>query len=172
VVLLYPNLNNGQMTANPDIATKVVYEMATHKAQAVIFIRFEYDASLIARVKKLVGVRWSQSQKAWYVLDTQQYRQRFGLGPVPLVEQLSGKAVLVNLKPTNRAAMQRFVETLQLKAYSRPLAKGGCLAQTGDFSAGLRLFFRPYIPSMNSKMSLVQPKNHPLWPQTLLSQEV
>jgi hypothetical protein len=64
VVLLYPNLNNGQMTANPDIATKVVYEMATHKAQAVIFIRFEYDASLIARVKKLVGVRWSQSQKA------------------------------------------------------------------------------------------------------------
>jgi integrase/recombinase XerD len=52
------------------------------------------------------------------VLDTQQYRQRFGLGPVPLVEQLSGKAVLVNLEPTNRAAMQRFVETLQLKAYS------------------------------------------------------
>ena len=36
----------------------VKYELANHKGKKVIFIRFEYDAALIARVKKLVGVQW------------------------------------------------------------------------------------------------------------------
>jgi integrase/recombinase XerD len=43
----------------------IKYELGSHKGKEVIFIRFDYDAALIARVKKLVGVQWSQSQKAW-----------------------------------------------------------------------------------------------------------
>jgi hypothetical protein len=58
---------------------KVQFEISIHREKAVIFIRFDYDAALTARVKKLVGVQWSQSQKAWYVSDTEQYRQKFGL---------------------------------------------------------------------------------------------
>ena len=51
---------------------KITYELTNHKGKDVIFIRFEYDAELINRLKKLTGVKWSQSQKAWYVMDTPQ----------------------------------------------------------------------------------------------------
>lgn len=85
-----------------------------HKGEAVIFIRFDYDAALIARVKKLVGVQWSQSQKAWYVRDNEQYRQNFGLAPKPI-----GADTLPRIDPANQAAFQVYIETLQLKAYSK-----------------------------------------------------
>ncbi len=91
----------------------VKYELATHKGKEVIFIRFDYDAALIARVKKLVGVQWSQSQKAWYGLDTPQYRNRFGL-QIDLV----GKEVLSHIPSVNQPALNRLIETLQLKGYS------------------------------------------------------
>ncbi|HMO41552.1 MAG TPA: site-specific integrase [Saprospiraceae bacterium] len=90
------------------------YELASYQGQAVIFIRFEKDAALNAEVKKWAGVRWSHSQKAWYVLDTAFYREKFGLLPKPLI----GKAVLLHIHPINQPALQAYVETLQLKAYS------------------------------------------------------
>ncbi|MBK8568064.1 MAG: tyrosine-type recombinase/integrase [Saprospiraceae bacterium] len=96
------------------LTPKVEYEIAEHKNEAVIFIRFDYDAALIARVKKLVGVQWSQSKKAWYVRDTEQYRQKFGLTPKPI-----GADTLPKIDPANQAAYQTYIETLQLKAYSK-----------------------------------------------------
>jgi integrase/recombinase XerD len=93
---------------------KVKFELGTHREKAVIFIRFEYDQALIDRVKKLVGVNWSQSQKAWYVLDSDQYRAKFGLEALPII----GKAALQQIDEANQPAMQRYLETLQLKAYS------------------------------------------------------
>ena len=92
----------------------VKYELATYKGKEVIFIRFEYEAALNERVKKLVGVQWSQSQKAWHVLDSSQYREKFGLPPKSLV----GKETLLHIQSINVPAMQLYVETLQLKAYS------------------------------------------------------
>jgi site-specific recombinase XerD len=92
----------------------VEYELANHKGKDVIFIRFNYDAALIARVKKLIGVQWSQSQKAWYVLDTALYRQKFGLPAKPPI----GKEVLSKIDGINQQALQRYIETLQLKGYS------------------------------------------------------
>jgi integrase/recombinase XerD len=94
---------------------KVQFELGTHREQAVIFIRFDRDAELVARVKKLVGVRWSQSSKAWYVTDSAQYRSQFGLEPKPLV----GKDVLLHIDQVNQDALRVYVETLQLKAYSQ-----------------------------------------------------
>ena len=96
------------------MATKVTYTLATHREQAVIFIRFAYDADLVARVKKLIGAKWSKSEGAWYVLDTPLYREKFGLEVTAPI----GKAVLLHLSPVNQAALLRMVETLQLKAYS------------------------------------------------------
>lgn len=92
---------------------KPTYELGTHRDRAVIFIRFEYDATLAARVKKLVSAAWSQSQKAWYVTDNAHFRQLFGLEPLPII----GKDALLNIAAINQPAMQRYVETLQLKAY-------------------------------------------------------
>jgi hypothetical protein len=48
---------------------QVSYDYGTHKGQAVIYLRFEYDRTLIEETKKLTGASWSQSQKAWYVLE-------------------------------------------------------------------------------------------------------
>jgi len=93
---------------------RVQYELKAYQGKDVIFIRFEYDRALIERVKKLVGVQWSQSEKAWYVLDSTLYREKFGLAP----KNLTGKAVLLNIHPANQPALQRYLETLQLKAYS------------------------------------------------------
>ena len=103
-------MENSQQQQRP----KVSYAPATHKGQAVIFIVFEYNANLISRVKKLVGVRWSQSKKAWYVLDNAFYRQKFGLAPLPLV----GKETLAHIHAVNQPALHKYIETLQLKAYS------------------------------------------------------
>jgi integrase len=56
---------------------QVSYDYGTHMGQAVIYLRFEYDRRLIEETKKLTGASWSQSQKAWYVLDTGSYRKMF-----------------------------------------------------------------------------------------------
>jgi site-specific recombinase XerD len=101
-----------------EINEKIILELSEHKGKAVIFIRFDYDPALIKEVKKLVGVHWSQSQKAWYVLNTKQYRQKFGLEP-----QIIGKDVLNHIHPNNQGAFERLIETLQLKAYSESTIK-------------------------------------------------
>ncbi len=49
---------------------------------------------LVERVKKLVGVKWSQSKKAWYVLDTQQYAKKFGME-----NKYLGKEILLKIHP-------------------------------------------------------------------------
>lgn len=91
------------------------FERGSHNGKNVIFIRFEYSLALNERVKKLVGVQWSNTKKAWYVVDSSQYRQQFGLEPKPPV----GKDILSHVHPINQAALYRLIETLQLKAYSR-----------------------------------------------------
>jgi integrase/recombinase XerD len=90
------------------------YELGLHKEKNVIFIRFDYSSELNERVRKLVGIRWSQSQKSWYVLDTVAYRAKFGLENKPII----GKAACSNIYPINQAALQLYLKTLQLKSYS------------------------------------------------------
>ncbi len=93
---------------------KPTYEPATHREQEVIFIRFLSTPDLMKWVKTLVGVRWSQTQKAWYVLDSPQYREKFGLQPKPILN----KENLATIHAINQPAMTKYIETLQLKAYS------------------------------------------------------
>ena len=94
---------------------QVKYELGSHYNKDVIFIRFEYSLELNERAKKLVGVRWSSSKKAWYVLDSALYRKKFGLEPKSIV----GKDVLAHIHLINQPALQRLIETLQLRAYSQ-----------------------------------------------------
>ena len=46
----------------------VCFVPALHKEKAVIKIKFDYHADLIARVKALPGAAWSQTMKCWYVM--------------------------------------------------------------------------------------------------------
>ncbi|MCU0392415.1 MAG: site-specific integrase [Thermoflexibacter sp.] len=92
---------------------KIKCELGKHKDKAVIFMRFDYDAALIKEVKKMVGAKWSQSEKAWYVPDTPTYRKQFGF-EISLV----GKEVIAHISEVNLLAFNKLIETLQLKAYS------------------------------------------------------
>jgi site-specific recombinase XerD len=92
----------------------ISYEIATHKGKNVIFMRFSYSAELNEYVKKLVGVQWSSSEKAWYVLDSAHYREKFGLPPNDIVSE----EILSQIHSINQPALRKYIETLQLKAYS------------------------------------------------------
>jgi integrase/recombinase XerD len=94
----------------------VTYQLAHHREKEVIFIRFEKNAELMQRVKKLVGVRWSQSNKAWYVPDNETYRTKFNVAskPTNTISQNQQNAI----SPNNLLALKSFLQTLQQKAYS------------------------------------------------------
>lgn len=112
-------LQNIGIESKTAIAASVFnYETALHGNKEVIFIYFDYNTETSKEVKKLAGVKWSQSKKAWYVPDNKQYRQRFGLQPKPF-----GKDILAHIHLDNQPALQFFIETLQLKAYSESTIK-------------------------------------------------
>jgi integrase/recombinase XerD len=96
------------------ISNAVKPEIALHKGKEVIFLRFVYDAELNERVREFIGVKWSASEKAWYVPDTVSYREKFGLPPKPFIST----EILSKIHPINQPALQKYIETLQLKAYS------------------------------------------------------
>ena len=93
--------------------SKFKYSIGTHNNQNVIFIQFEKDQNLIAQVKQLIGSRWSQSKKSWYVPNVAEYRKNFGIETIPV-----GKLVLTKISAKNQIELQKFIETIQLKGYS------------------------------------------------------
>jgi len=95
------------------MAARVSYELDVHEGKNVILIKFPYDKELVERVKKLVGVKWSQSKKAWYVLDTSQYRKKFGIE-----EKVIGKEAITRIHEINKSNFQNYVDLLYLKGYS------------------------------------------------------
>ncbi len=98
----------------------IVFEIAKHNAKRVIFLRFDYDEETNNWAKNLVGAKWSRTHKAWYVLDTPAYRQKFGLEPLKEVETFHA---YLKISPINRVAYEKLIETLRLKAYSESTIK-------------------------------------------------
>jgi integrase/recombinase XerD len=87
----------------------IKYELGEHLGKTVIFIRFDYDLGLYRKIKKLVGAKWSRTKQVWFIPDTSEYRRKYGLPP---------KQAISNIDIVNQPAMLKFIETLQLKAYS------------------------------------------------------
>lgn len=96
------------------MAIKIKYELGNHKGKEVIFIHFERNLEMNQRIRKLAGVKWSNTKKAWYVLDSAFYRDKFKLSPKNPI----GKEVLSHIDSVNQPALSKLVETLQLRAYS------------------------------------------------------
>lgn len=88
-------------------------ELATHKAQQVIWIKFPYNTKLIEALKQVAKVKWSNSNKSWYAPDVSQYRRLFGLE-----QKTYNKEALQHIHAANQKAFKRYVQQLQLKAYS------------------------------------------------------
>lgn len=98
----------------------IKFEIAKHRGKNVIFLHFEYSAASNAWVKSLVGVKWSNTKKAWYVLDTPAYRQKFGIEENKDPKSLNAYH---KIHPNNQAAFERLIDTLRLKAYSESTIK-------------------------------------------------
>lgn len=94
------------------------FEPLVHKNKNVIFIYFEKDEILTERVKKLQGVKWSYSKKAWYVTDNQYYRDKF-----KLTSKIFGSGILEKIPLVNKSAFKTMQETLQLRALSSSTIK-------------------------------------------------
>ncbi|MFT3846154.1 MAG: tyrosine-type recombinase/integrase [Lacibacter sp.] len=93
---------------------KVITSFGSHEGQGVIWFSFEYNTNLQKRLKKkFPDARWSQSQKKWWIKDTKHNRDLLGM-PAPSVFDKS----VHRIHPVNSPALKRFIETLQLKAYS------------------------------------------------------
>ncbi len=97
------------------MAIEIKYEIANHTGKEVIFIHFEKNDELNQRIKKLTGVKWSSSKKAWYVIDNNYYRTLFKIG----TKRKVGKEILSHIDEINQPALAKMIETLELKAYSK-----------------------------------------------------
>ncbi|MFO0266562.1 MAG: tyrosine-type recombinase/integrase [Cyclobacteriaceae bacterium] len=97
--------------------TKNSIQPATHRNQSVIFIRFPFDDNENTRIKKWPDVRWSQTQRAWYVPDTLANRKKLGL------LSHSGKEAYHRIDPINQPALDSLLQTLTLKGYSANTTK-------------------------------------------------
>ncbi|MBX3164758.1 MAG: tyrosine-type recombinase/integrase [Bacteroidetes bacterium] len=89
------------------------FEPATHKTQQVIWIKFPYNKNLIEALKQVAKVKWSSSKKAWYAFDNDHHRQIFVLQAKSHTQEMFRQ-----IHAVNQPAIQRYVQQLQLKAYS------------------------------------------------------
>ena len=87
-------------------------EIISHKGEKRIAVYFEKNLDLILRIKKLEGSRWSQSMKVWHLPNSFEYRNRFK------IEETAGKSLLSKIHPINHKLLDRFIEEIQLRAYS------------------------------------------------------
>jgi hypothetical protein len=101
-----------QISAAIDSGT-IRCEAMQWEEQNVIFLRFPFEPMLNAQAKQLPGVKWSNRQKSWYVIDNNHYRQLFGM---PFND--SSKNALTRIADINQPAFERFIETIRLKGYS------------------------------------------------------
>jgi integrase/recombinase XerD len=87
-----------------------------HRGEKRLLIIFDNRPDWTERVRKLVGVRWSQTHKAWHVPDNESYRKQFSL---PLTDTLT--AALNNqgnLPDTSRQQIEKCIIWMRSKRYS------------------------------------------------------
>ena len=109
----------------------LTFEPGLHREKKVIYIRFEFNTTLNTWVRSLTGVRWSQSKKAWYVIDNKEFRKKFGLTQ----KTRADTDFMISFHENNRPAMKKFIDTLQLKAYSQSTIK----TYTNEFAQLLKV---------------------------------
>jgi integrase/recombinase XerD len=118
-----------------------------HRNQENIGIFFKHSQQLILIIKKLLGVKWSQTHKCWYLPLSKENHIAItnSIGKVAKIDNSLLKVFLekrkqvvativtiqknatekpishtpaFKLSPVNRGALERFIEQLKLKAYS------------------------------------------------------
>lgn len=87
--------------------------LGTHRDKKVIWLKFAYNKSLIEMLQQHIKAHWSQSQKAWYVVDNLHNRNLCGIQP-----NIVGKDVLYKISVANLPEFQKYQNILTLKGFS------------------------------------------------------
>lgn len=85
----------------------------THRGKNVIWLKFDYDITLIQMLKEHTKARWSKTRKSWYILDN-----TFNRKLCKLTQEIVGKQVLAKISDQNLAEFQKYQNRLKLKAYA------------------------------------------------------
>lgn len=102
-----------QNTKSEFIPSLFKITLGTHRDKKVIWLRFDYDKSLIEMLRKSTKAHWSQSQKAWYLVDNLHNRNLCGIQP-----DIVGKEVLCKISATNLPEFQKYQNMITLKGFS------------------------------------------------------
>ncbi len=115
-----------------DFISKIIAVPDTHRGTAIICCEFAYDKDfIIAFRNQFPTAKWSQSKRAWYVLDRIELRKQLNLPPKNPLEAFSKK-----LKASSRSYVEMYSKTLELKAYSNATIK----TYIGEFTQFLIYF--------------------------------
>lgn len=114
-----------------------------HRGENKIAIYFEKNPEAILRIKKLVGVKWSNTLKAWLLPDNDIYRKQFGLDPKPILDNQA----FVNIHDINREPFQKLIDELQLRAYSPNTIQ----TYKNEFAQLLQIIKENHIDSLDDK---------------------
>lgn len=89
-------------------------QKAIHREKEIILIRFPKDEALLKTLKTVAKPHWSQTNKSWYVFDTNTNRELFGIE-----RKIVGKEVLLKIHERNLPAFQAFQDQCVLKGFSQ-----------------------------------------------------
>ena len=123
----------------------ITLSLKTHKGEERIFVEFASSKTINDAVKQVPGIRWSESNKRWHlppeknsikelqqkvnllaIIDTSVLKTQLEERKKPSLAVLSPvaqKIMLHELCADNQTALDIFIKTLQLKAYSHNTIK-------------------------------------------------
>lgn len=112
----------------------VSYTKGYYRDEPVIFIRFTYDIELIKKVKKISGVHWSPSHKAWYVPDSDEHRRMLEAYFPDFKNETGAQKGGGLRKDDTSAKIESFTRWLRSKRYSENTIK--------TYTEALRVFLQ------------------------------
>ena len=103
------------------------FSIGEHHDKNVIWVKFENDLKLRTELKqKFPLVKFSWSQKCWYLPDINAIREQVGINKKIEIN----KELILKIHEINRPSLQRMLDTLILKSYSENTIKTYC----GEFA--------------------------------------
>jgi integrase/recombinase XerD len=112
------------MTSPENNDTAIKASLAEYNGRTMIRLEFKFDTSIITDVKAIRGRIWSAIYKRWYVPDTHENRQRFGLSDF---DQLSNVAEDIAINRAQQEVCQSLLDKvivkITLKSYSQQTLK-------------------------------------------------
>jgi len=83
----------------------------------MIRLDFRYDPDIISGIKTIRGRIWSQTHRCWYVPDTHDNRQRFGISDFASLPSTS-ESGNNNYQDSCQSLVDRMIQKITLKGYS------------------------------------------------------